>query len=147
MTPGSTHPLRITRRFDASPERLFDAWLDPTIARQWLFSSPGADLAARRVEIDPRVGGKRLMTNQHQGVEILGLGEYLEIDRPRRLVFTFAIPQFSPDFDRIVVEIVSEGSGSLLTLTHEKLPPEFHDATESGWLEMFETLDGVLGRQ
>ena len=147
MAPNPTHLLRITRRFDASPERLFDSWLDPAIARQWLFSSPGADVAARRVEIDPRVGGKWLLTNQHEGVEILGLGEYLEIDRPRRLVFTFAIPQFSPDFDRIVVEIVPEGSGSLLTLTHEKLPPEFHAATESGWLKMFDQLDGVLSRE
>ncbi len=87
------------------------------------------------------------MTNQHEGAEILGLGEYLEIDRPRQLVFTFAIPQFSLDFDQIVVEIAPNGSGSLLTLTHEKRPTEFHAANESGWLKMFETLDQVLGRQ
>ena len=147
MTADASRLLRITRRFEASPERVFDAWLDPAMARQWLFTSPETDIAARRVDIDARVGGKWLMTNACEGVELEGIGEYLEIDRPRRLVFTFAIPQFGPDFDRIVVEIAAEGAGCILTLTHELLPPEHHEATESGWGKMFVRLDEALGCQ
>jgi uncharacterized protein YndB with AHSA1/START domain len=146
-TEPAAHLLRITRRFDASPERVFDAWIDPETARQWLFASPDQDPKARRVELDARVGGKWLMTNQCEGMELEGIGEYLEIDRPRRLVFTFAIPQFGPGVDRIVVEIAPDGQGCILSLTHELLPPEFHSATESGWGKMFTTLDAILARQ
>ena len=144
MTADPSHILRITRRFDASPHRVFDAWLDPERARQWLFTSPDTDVKARRVEIDARVGGKWLMTNPCQGMELEGIGEYLEIDRPRRLVFTFAIPAFGPDVDRLVVEIVPDGDGCILTLTHEKLPPEYHDATKAGWGKMFDRLDAIV---
>ncbi len=86
------------------------------------------------------------MTNPCEGMELEGIGEYLEIDRPRRLVFTFAIPLFGPHVDRIVVEIVPDGAGCILTLTHELLPPEFHDATETGWGKMFDRLVEVLNR-
>jgi uncharacterized protein YndB with AHSA1/START domain len=141
---NTEHRLTITRRFDASPERVFDAFLDPTLARLWLFTSPETDIAARRVEIDARVGGKWLMTNPCEGMVIEGIGEYIEIDRPRRLVFTFAIPMFGPHVDRIAVEIASDGSGCILSLTHEQLPPVYHSATESGWGKMFRRLDDIL---
>ena len=144
MSSEPSHRLRITRRFDASPERVFDAFLNPEIARKWLFTSPDTDITARRVELDARVGGKWFMTNPCQGMELEGGGEYLEIARPRRLVFTFAIPMLGPGVDRIVVEIVPDGAGCILTLTHELLPPEFHDATENGWGKMFVRLDAVL---
>lgn len=90
---------------------------------------------------------KWLMNNQHDGIEIVGLGEYLEIDRPRRLVFTFAIPQFGPGVSRIVVEIAPEGTGCVLTLSHEQLPPEYHAGTVTGWRQMFDTLEGLLRKE
>ncbi|MDQ2997818.1 MAG: hypothetical protein M3R61_12275 [Chloroflexota bacterium] len=40
MIVGSERFLRITRRFDAAPERVFDAWLHATMVRRWLFASP-----------------------------------------------------------------------------------------------------------
>jgi len=147
MNSDPPHRLLITRRFDASAERMFEAFLNPETARKWLFTSPDTDIAARRVEIDGQVGGKRLMTNPCDGMVIEGIGEYLEIDRPRRLVFTFAIPQFGPYVDRIVIEIVPDGSGCILTLTHESLPPEYHEATKNGWGKMFNRLAEVLSSE
>jgi uncharacterized protein YndB with AHSA1/START domain len=47
--------VRVSQRFDAPPERVFDAWLDPSIAAAWLFAT--AAHPAARVEIDARVGG------------------------------------------------------------------------------------------
>jgi uncharacterized protein YndB with AHSA1/START domain len=142
MTADPSLKFRMTRRFDASPERVFDAWLNPETARKWLFTSPTSE--KNTTEIDPTVGGKWAITDRRDGTDYLGLGEYIEIDRPRRLVFTFGMPQFSELFDRVVVEIAPDESGSILTLTHELLPPDYHKATEEGWSEMFVNLDAVL---
>jgi uncharacterized protein YndB with AHSA1/START domain/DNA-binding transcriptional ArsR family regulator len=143
MTADPSKMFRMTRRFMASPERVFDAWIDPETARKWLFTSPTSE--STRTELDPRVGGTWTITDRRDGVDYTALGEYLEIDRPRRLVFTFAMPQFDPRSDRIVVEIEPDGAGCILTLTHELLPPEYHAATEDGWSKMFDNLDTVLG--
>ncbi len=145
MSDEPSTVLRITRRFNASAERVFDAWLDPTIAREWLFTSPGTDTVNRRVKVDAQVGGSYLFTNKCDDVELEAVGEYLEIDRPCRLVFTFAMPQFGPHVDRLTVEIVADGAGCVLTLTHELLPPEFQGPTESGWGKMFVRLAATLG--
>jgi uncharacterized protein YndB with AHSA1/START domain len=79
------------------------------------------------------------------GTDYTGVGEYLEIDRPHRLVFTFAMPQFAPDIDRITVEIAPDGGGCVLTLTQEGLPPDYKAATEAGWGKMFDALAATLG--
>ncbi|MDQ3692084.1 MAG: SRPBCC domain-containing protein [Chloroflexota bacterium] len=86
--------LQLTRRFDVAPERVFDAWLDPDTARKWLFAVPA--LERYHIEAEARVGGRWTITARRGGIDYTALGEYLEIDRPRRLVFTFAMPQFSP---------------------------------------------------
>jgi uncharacterized protein YndB with AHSA1/START domain len=152
MTVDSDRFLRMTRSFDASPERVFDAWLNPETARKWLFASPSDEVYTG--EIDARVGGKWTITARRGGTNYTGGGEYLEIDRPRRLVFTFAMLQFSPNSDRITVEIAPSGAGCILTLTQEgidiadelrHLPPGVEGGTEMGWRLMFDALAATLG--
>jgi uncharacterized protein YndB with AHSA1/START domain len=119
---------QVIRRFAASAERVFDAWLQPDMASQWLFTSPEArEMAGRRFEIDARVGGCYTIVNRMHGQEIMGTGEYLELDQPRRLVFTFKIPQFSDSVDRVIVAIAPLEHGCQLTLTQEITVP--HDDT------------------
>jgi uncharacterized protein YndB with AHSA1/START domain len=142
LTAAPFAKFRITRRFDAAPERVFDAWVDPSTARKWLFTTAASE--SHSTDIDARVGGRWTIADRREGVDYTALGEYLEIDRPRRLAFTFAMPQFGPHVDRIVVEIAPDGDGSLLTLTHELLPPEHHGPIRDGWGEMFDALATVV---
>lgn len=143
--PGPALPLlQIQRRFDAAPELVYRAFLEPELARHWLFTSPDTDIAARKVDLDARVGGQWWVTNPMPSLTVEGGGEYLELDPPRRIVFTFCIPQFSPDSDLITVDIVPDGSGCLLTLCHKRLPLAYHSATENGWGKMFVRLEALL---
>ena len=48
--------LTVTRRFDQPPEKVFDAWLNPDVARRFLFTT--ADSQVVVCEIDGRVGGR-----------------------------------------------------------------------------------------
>lgn len=56
---SGTVKARVSHRFKTSAERVFDAWLDPEMARRWMQQPfPGmGPMDVKRVEIDPRVGG------------------------------------------------------------------------------------------
>src|SRR5471032_3315505 len=93
MTVATSPAMRVVRRFDASAERLFEAWLDPKKAGRWLFATASGQMV--RVEIDARVGGRFVFVDRRNGENVEHSGEYLELDRPKRLVFRFAVPKYS----------------------------------------------------
>lgn len=142
MTTESRVRFRLTRRFSASPERVFDAWLDPEKAGRFLFATEDGEMV--RVEIGPRVGGRYSIVDRRDGEDVEHTGGYLEIDRPRRLVFTLQVPKYSRTVDRVTVEISPAGSGSELTLTH-MVTPEWADQVEEGWTAILDGLTRLLG--
>ena len=131
MTTGPSVSVKVTRRFDASAERVFDAWLDPATAGKWLFATASGQMV--RVAIDPRVGGSYTIVEQRDGEDVEHTGEYLEVDRPRRLAFTLIVPKFSEHPSVVRIEIVPRESGCELTLTHENVFPDYQTRTEAGW--------------
>ncbi len=134
--------VRVTRVFDATPERVFDAWLDPRNAGKWLFATPAGQMV--RVDIDARVGGAFNFTDRRSGEDIEHTGEYLEMDRPRRLAFNFRVPKFSAEATLIRIEIAPSGFGCELTLVHEGVLPEYAARTEEGWKGILEGLSRSL---
>ena len=144
MNTDTSLNVHVARHFDAPPERVFDAWLDPEQAGRFLFATPTGQMV--RVEIDARPGGKFAFVDRRDGEDIAHTGEYLEIDRPRRLVFTFRVEKYSSDSTRVIIEIVPMRSGSELTLTHETHPDwaQYRDRTEAGWRSILDTLDTLL---
>lgn len=142
---GERVTVRVSRRFEAAPERVFDAWLDAHSAGQWLFATPTGEMV--RAEIDARVGGRFNFTERRQGEDIEHTGEYLEIERPRRLAFNFVVPKFSNEPTRIQLELAPAASGpdaTLLTLVHEGVMAEFAARTEEGWKGILEGLERTL---
>ena len=122
MTAENPGTIVITRRFDFSIERVFDAWLDPAKASKFLFATPTGQMV--RVDIDARVGGSFNITRR-DGDDVEHIGTYLEIDRPRRLVFTFSVPKFSAQITRVSIDLKPLPTGCELTLTHEGVLPEW----------------------
>jgi len=138
-------PLRIvvTRRFDAPAERVFDAWLDPNSAGRWLFATEGGTM--QKAEIDPRVGGSWRFVEK-RGDEVADhWGTYQEIERPRRLAFSFTA-SMEPLPTRVVVDIKPLEDGCELTLTHEIHPKwaPYVPQARSGWLGILEGLANTL---
>ncbi len=143
MTSGAQTSLVVTQRYAASPERVFDAFLDVTIARRFLFATAKGEMI--EAELDPRVGGKFAFTERRPEMgEVRHVGEYLEIDRPRRLVFSFGVPQFDPGMTTVQIDIRAQGEGCELTLTHEGVPAQYRDGSADGWRRILAGLEPAL---
>ena len=133
--------VEVTRRIAAPPERVFDAWLDPDGVGQWLLATP--DGVMEKVEIDPRVGGGFTIVERRGADLAEHHGEYVEIDRPRRLAFDFWT-SFSEARTRVTVTIAAEGEGSLVTLTHEGVWADWEEKTRQGWAMILDGLARTL---
>ena len=135
---------RVSHRFTASAERVYDAFLDLSTARRFMYASVAGQMV--RAELDARVGGAYVFVDRRDGADVEHTGAYLELDRPRRLVFTMFVPGYSTSPDRVKVEIVPAGDGCELTLTHEMLPDyaPYVEATVSAYTEHLNTLDSIL---
>jgi len=131
-------------RFRAPAARVFAAWLDPDVARQWLFATATRPLAS--VEIDARVGGSFCLVDRGIGRIAEYRGTYVDIARPRRLAFTLVIDRHPQVVTRVGVEIAPQRNGCELTLTHENVP--LHDAVdiEGRWTGVLYGLDATLER-
>ncbi|MFQ3544505.1 SRPBCC domain-containing protein [Halobacillus rhizosphaerae] len=152
----STTTLTMKREFSVTPERVFDAWLNPEMMRKWFFTLEGTNKVAQN---DPQVGGTWEIVDHREGKDYQALGEYLEIDPPNKLVFTYKMPQFSELEDTITVELKEISAGCEMTFTQlihvspeegwtqtdiEKALGEYHDGTEHGWNLMFMGLKELL---
>ena len=137
--------VRVTRTFAQPPERVFDAFLDVEKARRFLFATEKGRMV--RAELVPLVGGVFIFTDRRDGVDIDHCGEYLEIDRPGRLVFDFGMPAHSPERGVVQIRIEPDGSGSVLTLTQEMAPKfaDYAERTQQGWTMMLGNLATILG--
>jgi uncharacterized protein YndB with AHSA1/START domain len=138
-----TRTVSVSRRIAASPEKVFDAWLDPDGVGAWLFATP--DGTTEKVEIDPRVGGGFRIDERRGGDVAEHHGEYVALDRPRRLAFDFWT-SFSDKRTRINVEIAPDGDGVLLTLTHTGVWADYEDRTRQGWTMILEGLERWIAR-
>jgi uncharacterized protein YndB with AHSA1/START domain len=149
MTPRIE--ARVSHRFTASAERVYDAWLDPAQARLWMtaaLKSGGLAGDVRSIEIDPRVGGRFLFSDMRNGMEARHWGTYLELDRPRKIVFTWIVdPADEADPSRVTLTIEPDGTGCTATIVHE-MDAKWADYTsrvEGGWGRMLQATGEVLG--
>jgi uncharacterized protein YndB with AHSA1/START domain len=136
-------PLTVRHVYSAPPARVFEGWVDPSLASRWLFATPDGQIV--RCDIDPRPGGALIVTDRRAGGEVEHRGAFVEIDPPRRLVFTFSVPRYSSVVTTVTIDVVPAGTGCELTLVHEGVLPEWASQTERGWRDLLARLAQVIG--
>jgi uncharacterized protein YndB with AHSA1/START domain len=136
-------PLTVRHAYAAPPARVFEGWVAPSVASRWLFATPAGRII--RCDLDPRPGGALVITDRRAGDDVEHRGEYVDVDPPRRLVFTFSVPKYSSVVTTVTIDIVPAGTGCELTLVHEGVLPEWASQTEQGWRDLLARLERAVG--
>lgn len=141
----------VKKVISASKEKLFDAWTRPEVMNQWYCGAKGTSKAT----VDLRVGGK--YTNEmfsdassctpgNEAKKIpeegyMHTGEYLEISRPDRLVFTWNSPSVQNTV--VTVDLKEVENGTEVTITHELPTQELCKGHTEGWTYALSTLSSL----
>jgi uncharacterized protein YndB with AHSA1/START domain len=114
-------------RIEAEPEVVFPFFTDPERMVRWI--GVGATL-------DPRPGG---VFSLNTLADYFFAGEYLEVEPPRRIVFTWGYGNFPeepnpmpPGSTTVEVELVPDGEATIVRLSH-RVPAELDAFHAMGW--------------
>jgi len=122
----SDGPIVVERRVDAPPEEVWPYLTDGTLWRRW----QGAYVA-----IEPRPGGAFTM-RMGDGRE--AAGQVVDVQSGARLTFTWGWTDepdtLPPGSSTVQIELVPDGDGTLIRLTHRDLPAPARPPHEAGWL-------------
>lgn len=146
--------VRIERTLHAPPDRVFRAFLDPELMRQWITPD---DLDLDRITVDARVGGRIEVWHSRDGRSTGKFeGRYVKIDPPRELVYHWAFVGTEPEkgeyFDTLVkVELRPWGDGQTqITVVHERLEtlregaPHILPRLGPGWQNCLDKLERAV---
>jgi uncharacterized protein YndB with AHSA1/START domain len=139
-------PVLVVRRQLAVPrERVFEAWLESESLAHWM--RPG-NVTRATVSVDPRVGGgfRIVMAGRPDGVDYEHHGEYLAIEPPSLLSFTWISKSTDYQPTVVTIEFHERGTGTELILTHRRLAPQAVEGHRQGWTDVVRLLDEALTR-
>jgi len=142
------YTLTVRREIAAPAEDLFDAWLDAQSLGTWL--RPGG-IRETRAETDPREGGAFRIVMVDDASSIVHSGTYREIDRPRRLVFTWSSP--ATGFRDSIVTVTFQPSSNSTQPSSSSTVVEIHQVGlpdeearaghHAGWSDALRELDRI----
>jgi uncharacterized protein YndB with AHSA1/START domain len=125
MSASEVAAFRIERTFAASPEEVFDAWTAPEVLERW-WGRP--TWSSSSFDVDLRVGGSySLRMLDEDGKPHAVAGEYREVERPLRLVYTWRWQEGGPDTGHVSlvsVEFRADGARTTVVLEHSGLASE-----------------------
>jgi uncharacterized protein YndB with AHSA1/START domain len=129
---GEERALEVEMRVDAPPHVVFAYFTDPDKYRRW---------KGVRAELDPRPGGGFRVDMGPNGWVA---GEYVEVDPPNRVVFTWGWendPAVPPGTTRVEVTFLADGEATLVRLRHSGFSTEAaRNQHEQGWLHLLARL-------
>ena len=144
---AQTRPDELIVRYSiAAPrERVFAAWTEPAMLKQWW--GPG-DFTCPDAEVDLRPGGGyRLVMRDPHGPEMAVTGIYEEVEPPSRLVYTWRWaggPPTDPE-SLVTVEFRDVEGDTEITVRHSRIPVgEERSQYEFGWRSGLDKLERLL---
>lgn len=136
--------LVVERIIRAPATRVFDAWTDAAQLRAW-WGPEG--VRCEDAVIDLRVGGRFHIDNRLPDGRLVRIaGEFLVVEAPRRLVYTWST---GPGIDeRVTVSFEATGDDTRVVVTHERVDdPERRAGHADGWRGCLAGLDALLARE
>ena len=138
MTDG--YSVTVRREIAAPAEELFDAWLDGQSLETWFRP---AGVRETRAETDPHVGGTFRIVMVHDEATVCS-GTYRQIDRPRRLVFTWSSPDTGFRDTAVMVTFQPSSTGTVVEIHQTGLPDEQARGSHyAGWSDILRELGHV----
>jgi uncharacterized protein YndB with AHSA1/START domain len=133
FTLPTDNEILITREFDAPADLVFEAWTTPELVKRWWAGDRGV---VTDVQIDLQIGGRwRWVITANGGFEVAFSGEYLEIDRPLRLVRT-EVFELVPEAEAVSTTTFDEADGVTTLKILGRYPSQEHrDAAVASGME------------
>lgn len=135
--------VNLNKVINAPIAKVFDAWLDPKTLTEFML--PMTDMEKPEVQNEAQEGGGFTIIMQVGDNKIPHTGQYLEIDRPNKLVFSWESPA-STDGSTVTLtftEISDNKTG--LELSHIKfIDEERRSNHEGGWTTILNKLSEVM---
>ncbi len=149
VTTPAPDELRITRRFNAPRQLVFNAWTDPAMLVNWFGCAAFTTVQAHA---DARVGGEwRVLMRSPEGEDYPAYGSYIEVVEPERIVMSHQwekeVAGVNPAHHatRVTVEFFEEGSGTRLEFRQTGLATvASRDSHIGGWSDSMDALVAVL---
>ncbi len=136
--------VKVSKVISAPIEKVFDAWLDPrTLAK---FMQPMDGMSDAEVTNDASVGGRFSIVMVAGDNKMPHSGKYVEIDRPKRLAFTWET-DCSVDGSTVTLDFSEvDGGNTQIDLHHVKFIDEkTRDDHEGGWTGILDALAKSMG--
>jgi uncharacterized protein YndB with AHSA1/START domain len=137
--------VQIRRRVKASAEQIFDLWTKPDLMVRWMSPFPGAVDCKASCDLRPGGAFSLVMLSGDLSREVSGT--YVEVDRPRKLVFTWTGPLTNNVTTQVTVELNPRGGETDLVLTHQRLPTQaIHEGHTKGWGNILDHLADAVSK-
>jgi uncharacterized protein YndB with AHSA1/START domain len=146
VTRTGSIELKLTRRFPAPREKVFDAWTTPEALKRW-WCPPG--WTPERIDVDLRPGGAYYlgMRQLHDDAVVSIEGRFLEVRRPEQLVYTW---RWRGAFEgmpetRVTVEFLVVAGGTEVVVVHQNFSTvQLWQRHRSGWIAACDRMERVL---
>ncbi len=128
---------RVERVLPARPERAYDAWLEERSLRAFMCPAPGR---VSDVTVDPRIGGALRVVMTFPEWETVITGEFVALDRPERISFTWRTGGEDPESIVTVLFAPRGEEETQMTIIHSLQPPAIARRYQEGWTSVAERL-------
>ena len=141
--------IHTERYFDAPRERIWQAYTDPELVRQW-FGPRSTTTIVDKMEVEPG-GAWRFVHREEDGSETAFRGEYREISEPESITWTFEWEGMPGHISVETVTFTEKDGGTLVSTVsvfdnQEDRDGMFDSGMETGMREAYEQLAELLAR-